>query len=62
MTQAFSCWSLTIEVQVQSQAIAHGILVDRVALRQVFVQVLWFYPVTLVSPMRHTLLSAIHAI
>ena len=62
MTQAVSCWSHTIKVQVQSQAIPHGILVDTVALAQVSVQVFWFYPVTTVPPMHHTHLSTTHAI
>jgi hypothetical protein len=42
MAQAVSCWPLTAEVRIRARVIHVGFIVDKVALGQVFLQVLRF--------------------
>lgn len=53
MTQVVSHWPLTAKAQDQSQAGPCGICDGQMALRQVFLQVLWFYPVSITLQMLH---------
>jgi hypothetical protein len=49
MTQSVSCQPPIVMAQVQSQAIYDGFVVDKVALGQVFLQVHWFCPVSIMT-------------
>jgi hypothetical protein len=42
MAQAVSCWPLTAEVRIRARVMHVGFIVDKVALGQVFLQVLRF--------------------
>jgi len=48
MAQIVSCQPLSLEASVQV-----GFLVENVTLGQVFLWVLWLFPVTINSPMLH---------
>jgi hypothetical protein len=46
MAQAVTQWPLTVEAQVQSQAVHVGFVLDKVPLEQIFLLwLLWFSPV-----------------
>ena len=53
MAQAINGRPLMRAYQVRSEAITYGFVVDKVTLRQVFLQVLWFSPVSIMSAMLH---------
>jgi hypothetical protein len=54
MGQMVSCQPLTADAQVRSQATSYVIVVDKVALGQVFLRVLRFTPVSIIPPILHT--------
>jgi hypothetical protein len=56
MAQKLSSCPLTAETQVRSHVIAYEICEKQsdIALGQVFLQVIWFSPVSIIPPMLHT--------
>ena len=54
MAQAGSHWPITTVDQVQMWTLHIGFVVDRVALGQVFDQVLWCSPVSIIPPLLNT--------
>jgi hypothetical protein len=48
MAQAVSWRPLTVEAQVHAQVVHVEFVVDKVALGQVFLRVLWFFPVSII--------------
>ena len=53
--QVVSCWPFTLKAWVHSQA---RFVVDAVSLRQFFLQVLWFSPVSITPPMLCTYINS----
>jgi hypothetical protein len=47
MAQAVSCWPLTMEARVRARLIHVGFVVDKVALGQVFLRLLWLSSVNI---------------
>ena len=54
MAQAFSHWPLTLKAWILSQAVNVSVVMNKMALRQVFLQALQFYLVFFIPLMFHT--------
>jgi hypothetical protein len=54
LAQAVSCRPLTMEAWILPHYTPCGFLADRVGQGQVFLQELWFSPVSIITPMLHT--------
>jgi hypothetical protein len=57
MAQAVSRWPLTAETRVRAGSAYVGFVVEKVALGQVSIRVLWFSPVNIIPPLLLTRLS-----
>jgi hypothetical protein len=51
MAEAVSQQRLTTEAWVHSRSVQVGFVMDKVALGQGFVRVLWFFPVSIIPPL-----------
>jgi len=49
MSEVVSRQPFAVESQLQSQASSLGFLVDKITLAQSFLQVLWVYPVSIIT-------------
>jgi hypothetical protein len=50
MAQAVSRRYLIVEARVRTCSVHGGFVMDRVALGQIYLRVLWFYPVNIIPP------------
>jgi hypothetical protein len=62
VAQSVNRWPFIAEVQVHAQVDPCGICGGQIALGQVFLQVLWFAPASIIPPLLHIHLSLPHEV